>query len=278
MANHQPKTITFDQGQADNGHQINYIRQGEGPPVILIHGIAASLSDWEFLMPALSAAGYASYALDLLGHGDSSKPDRDEHYHFRSLFHHLSDWIAGLQLQAPPVLIGHSLGGFLCLNYALERPMELQALVLIDPFYSKQQLSLVLRLLNRRPAFGERALRLAPLWFIQTIMGWDMQAAHFSNRTRQQIAEDYKRASPKITHIAKSVPDLNNRLERVRSPALVIWGNRDRTLHPATFPTLVERLPHAQGHSIEDCGHQPHLGKPALVNRLVIDFLAGQAI
>jgi pimeloyl-ACP methyl ester carboxylesterase len=138
-------------------HPINYVCQGDGPPVILVHGIAASLSDWEFLSPELSSAGYCSYALDLLGHGESPKPDHDEHYHFLSLYQHLYDWIEGLQLKAPPVLIGHSLGGFLCLNYALERPMSLQGLVLINPFYSRQQLSPALRpaLVNQKhPGLG----------------------------------------------------------------------------------------------------------------------------
>jgi pimeloyl-ACP methyl ester carboxylesterase len=255
-------------------HQINYVCQGEGPPIILVHGIAASLSDWEFLAPELISAGYCAYALDLLGHGESSKPDHDEHYHYVSLYQHLSDWIQGLQLKAPPVLVGHSLGGFLCLNYALERPKDLQGLVLINPFYSRQQLSPALRLVNRRPAIGERALKLAPLWLIKSILGWDTQATNFSQRTRRQIAQDHKRASPKITHIIKTVPDLSARLGKINPPALVIWGERDRTLHPASFPALVACIPAAQGRRIEASGHQPHLEKPALVNRLILDFLS----
>ena len=51
----------------------NFVQQGTGTPVVMIHGIAASLHDWDDLIPALSKNGYASYALDLLGHGDSPK-------------------------------------------------------------------------------------------------------------------------------------------------------------------------------------------------------------
>ena len=47
----------------------NYVSQGAGAPVIMVHGLAASLHDWDFLLPELAKAGYAGYALDLLGHG-----------------------------------------------------------------------------------------------------------------------------------------------------------------------------------------------------------------
>ncbi|MCC6569360.1 MAG: alpha/beta fold hydrolase, partial [Anaerolineales bacterium] len=48
----------------------NFVKQGSDSPVILIHGVAASLHDWDELTPELAQNGYASYALDLLGHGD----------------------------------------------------------------------------------------------------------------------------------------------------------------------------------------------------------------
>ncbi|MBI3737910.1 MAG: alpha/beta fold hydrolase, partial [Chloroflexi bacterium] len=57
----------------------NFISKGKGSPVILIHGLAASLHDWDFLLPELDKAGYAGYALDLLGHGESPKPDSREY-------------------------------------------------------------------------------------------------------------------------------------------------------------------------------------------------------
>ena len=66
----------------------NYVQQGSGSPVVLIHGVAASLHDWDDLTPDLAKNGYASYALDLLGHGDSPKPDsRSYHVANRALVH-----------------------------------------------------------------------------------------------------------------------------------------------------------------------------------------------
>ena len=98
----------------------NYIHQGEGPPVIMIHGIAASLHDWDDLIPELAKNGYASYALDLLGHGDSPKLD-SRAYQMDWLFEHFSRWMKSLHLTQPAILIGHSLGGYIALEYAPAR-------------------------------------------------------------------------------------------------------------------------------------------------------------
>jgi pimeloyl-ACP methyl ester carboxylesterase len=254
--------------------QINFIHRGEGPPVILVHGIAASLSDWDYLVPALVGKGFQTLALDLLGHGDSLKPEENSHYHSDSLYLHLVAWIRNLNLSQPPILVGHSLGGFLCMKYALEQAEAIQKLVLIDPFYSLKQLSPVVRMVNRHPEWGENALRRAPDWLINAVIGWDFDSArNFSVRKRLQVAEDYKRASPKILHTVNTVGDLSTELSRVRCPTLVLWGERDHTLKPESFPRLVEELPCAIGHSISSCGHQPHIGKPEIVNQIVLDFL-----
>lgn len=119
-------------------------------------------------------------------------------------------------------------------------------------------------------------MRLTPAWLIHIALGWDpVSATHFSPEARRQIAVDYKRASPKIVNITRSLPDLTAEMTHVSVPAKVIWGEKDLTLKPESFPRLVAALPQASGCVIAGCGHQPHIGKPALVNHLVLDFLAG---
>ena len=63
----------------------------------MIHGVAASLHDWDDLIPELAKDGYASYALDLLGHGDSPKLD-SRAYQMDWLFEHFSNWMKSLHL------------------------------------------------------------------------------------------------------------------------------------------------------------------------------------
>ncbi len=253
---------------------IHYAVDGDGPAVILLHGVAASLHDWTRLLPALAQAGYRAYAPDLPGHGESDKPDDPEQYHIDVILSRVSRWIDSLALQRPAILVGHSLGGYLSLAYADRYPDLVQALVLINPFYTPDQLSTVLQIARRRPALGSKTMRWVPEWLLNTVLGWDQSStADFSSEARQQIANDYKRASPHFVYITKDIPNLTPILPGIRHPARVIWGDRDMTLNPNSFPRLVDLLSVAEGHTIANCGHQPHIGKPAQVNQLVIEYL-----
>ena len=256
---------------SDNG--IHYIVAGEGPPVILVHGIAASLCDWTRLVPDLTRAGYRAYALDLPGHGESEKPDDPQQYHVDVFHKKFQAWIDSLELDQAPVLVGHSLGGYLSMSYSQQHPGKVAGMLLIDPFYSPQQLSPILRIARRRPTVGAKTMRLVPEWLINIILGWDpTSAADFSPQARQQIANDYKRASPHFVYVTREIPDLTPILPQISTPTQVIWGTQDRTLNPDSFLRLLEALPNASGHSIPASGHQPHIGKPDVVNRIVIEF------
>lgn len=253
----------------------NYVACGDGRPVILVHGIAASLHDWYTIIPGLAQAGYCACALDLLGHGDSHKPEKPDQYHIRQLLDHLEDWLDSLRLDDKFVLVAHSLGAYLSLAYSLRRPERIRGLVLVNPFYSLQQLSPLLRFLNRKPELGERALQLAPQPLIQSLVGLEPSSARFfSAEVRRQIALDYKRASPSIFRVLNSIPDLPLDLSLLQAPCLVLWGEDDHTLAPASFEKLVTLLPVARLRAIPACGHQPHIALPHLVNQEILDFLA----
>src|SRR5271157_245859 len=128
-------TLQAKKNETKISARVNFISQGKGAPVIMIHGLAASLHDWDFLFPDLIAGGYAGYTLDLLGHGDSAKPD-SRAYHIDWLLAHFIEWVDSLHLAEPAVLIGHSLGGYMALEYARRFPNRTRGLILVDPFYS----------------------------------------------------------------------------------------------------------------------------------------------
>jgi pimeloyl-ACP methyl ester carboxylesterase len=254
---------------------LNYIQEGKGDPIVLIHGMAASLHGWNWMVPTLAANGYTALALDLPGHGDSPKPDDPEQYTVKSFYAALDAWIDSRDFAAPPVLVGHSLGGYLSLFYAMRHPGKVRALLLIDPLYNLGQLSPFVRMLRWRPAIGEKALRLVPEWLVSALLGWDPTRTDDHPRdARQQIAADYKRASSHIVYVPASLQDLSPCLPQLTLPSLVIWGEKDLTLRPDSFLALADALPNAASHAVPGAGHQPHIGKPALVNRLVLDFLA----
>lgn len=258
----------------------NFIRKGKGTPVILIHGIAASLRDWDDLIPELSQRGYECYALDLLGHGDSPKID-SRAYQMDWLLHHFSSWMQSLHLTEPAILVGHSLGGYIALDYARRVSAWTRGLVLINPFYSLSQLPPLLRRTYRRPHLSTFIVGKTPPWLFRLIvdmtsmaMGHSSGALHsLPERIRAQTALDYTRTSPGVYNVINDGIDFNGNLHSISVPSLVVWGERDQTLAPASFGTLVNQMPRATGKSLR-AGHVPHQSNADEFNPLVMDFLA----
>jgi len=258
---------------------LYFENQGSGSPAILIHGLAASLRQWDYLIPELAEAGFSAYAPDLPGHGNSPKPEVAEHYHIEVLAEQINDWIENLELVEPAMLVGHSLGGYLSLIYALRHPEKVRALVLIDPLYSPFQLSPAIRYFVRKPGLGIRVLDGLPAW----LLGLVVQVNQKSKKTLpdpilHRLVMDYKRTTPRTLFITRTIRDLTPQLSRVSHPSLVVWGGRDLTLSPASFPKFVASLPKAESYTFPGCGHIPHLTQYTLFNQLVLDFVTSKTL
>lgn len=254
---------------------IHFIAQGSGPAVILVHGLAGSSAGWGALMPAMISAGYRVYAIDLLGHGDSEKPSRPERYQVKEIYSALESWINAQGFSHPISLIGHSLGGHLSIEYSLRQPETVRAVALIDPFYSPAQLLPGLNWLAKFPRLGVKALRdYYPRMVPALSYANDSLNGSLPLETRRQMFVDLHRAAPEILHLLPSVPDLTLRLSQVQAKTLVIYGNRDLTLRPSSFPKMASLIPNADLVKIPGAGHQPHLAQPELVNQYILDFFA----
>ncbi len=259
--------------------QTNSVSQGQGSPVVLIHGLAASLHDWDALIPLLVTTGYSAHALDLLGHGESAKPP-DPAYEMAWLVDHFVGWLDGLKLSEPPVLIGHSLGGYVALEYARRFPERVRGLVLVDPFYANSQLPALLRLAYAHPTLSSFFIGHAPGWLIRlSIDIMSMMIGHaggglhaLPEAVRAQSAQDYLRTAPATYAILKAELNLTPYLPSISVPTLVLWGERDRTLTPASFEKLVRQLPNATGKS-RDTGHVLHQAESEWFNQQVLSFL-----
>ena len=262
-------------------HTASFVQQGTGTPVIMIHGIAASLHDWDELIPDLTKHGYASYALDLLGHGDSPKPNLRT-YQMDWVFEHFVNWMQSLHLSEPAIIIGHSLGGYLALEYARRASASTRGLILVNPFYSRSQLPFFLR-----RSYSSRNLRgliagKTPEWMFRVIVDFTSRALGHSDgllhslpeHVRAQTAFDYTRTAPGVYNLPSVISDLTEFLPQINIPTLVVWGDRDQTLAPASFTKMIETLPHAQGRVMR-AGHVPHQSNAKEFNQMVLEFVRG---
>ena len=101
---------------------------GEGPPVVLLHGLASTCRIWDLVAPIL-AQKFSVIAIDQRGHGDSGKPDHG--YDFASVGGDLAAMLEGRGIQRP-VLVGHSWGADVALELAVSQPELLQGIVFVD--------------------------------------------------------------------------------------------------------------------------------------------------
>ncbi len=245
----------------------------------MIHGLAASLHDWDFLIPELEREGYAGYALDLLGHGESPKPAA-RLYQMDWLFDHFLRWVDSLQLDQPLVLVGHSLGGYFAIEFAHRYPERTRGLILVDPFFSRDQLPVLLRWMYHYPRLIGNVIQATPAWMLRLAIhltsisiGHGVGGLHgLPPELREQSLLDYSRTAPGVYNIPNTGPDLTPLFSMITRPSLVVWGDQDRTLAPSSFVNLVKRLPNAQGEHIR-ASHIPHQTHVSWFNRVVLDFL-----
>ncbi len=242
-----------------------------GPPVVLLHGWGASWHYWQWALPAFAAAGFRAYAPDLVGHGDTAKPPMayggDDYVGF---FARLVDHLGLGQF----VLGGHSLGGYIALRYALERPDRVRKLVLVSPLYKKDQLPVPRQLLPIVTAPLRVVWQLTPTQLValaaRAVCDSDERVLPASF-TRQMIV-DYKRACPRIAASLADFRDLTPDLPRITAPALVFWGGRD-LLAPGSFAPLVEALPNAQACYIPAAAHAAQVETLVPFHDALLSFL-----
>lgn len=247
-----------------NGKTLRYLRRGEGgEPAILIHGFGGDLNNWLFNHEAL-AAGRSVYAIDLPGHGASSKQIESE-----SLAEFSATLAAFMDAIGVPSahLVGHSMGGAVALDLALAHPDRALSLVLIAPAGLGPEI-------NGDYIEG----------FITASRRRDIKP-HLEklfadpSTVSQQLIDDilkYKRLdgvdSALRTIAAALFPEgrqavvLRDRLAELAVPTAVLWGGEDRIL-PAS---QARDLPaHVETQVFEGNGHMVQMEAPTEVNRSI---------
>ena len=262
-----------------NDIETYYVRRGEGPPVVFVHGTGMHAGEWEPQMAALGA-DYATIAYDVRGHGRTGGSDR-ETYDVELYASDLDALLSALAVENP-VVCGLSMGGCIAQVYAASHPENVAGLVLADTF-TTGSLGLTERLLfaNLR-AFGrlDRVVRYTTLNRLRTWVGQRLAPGVAGDgETTQRLME----AGPTMAHAEfRKVADSVARFPRsdfdpaaVTAPALVVYGEDTPAVLRDAHERLVARLANADvtRSVIPDAGHASNVDNPEAFTATVRAFL-----
>jgi pimeloyl-ACP methyl ester carboxylesterase len=245
---------------------------GEGPCVCFFHGTFGSRTVWDSAVGAL-AERYRCVAVDWPGHGRSG---------FNPVGWTVEDLVRGVpQLLADAgvgraVLVGLSQGGAISLRVALSRPDLVAALVTVGagPDGPAPDVAAGLARLGGELAVADepgRRARLADLQDGYHAPGWARREPGTAERELAAMSSLAPQAYPLLTRIPGQYGTVEDELDRIRCPALVVWGAHD----PRAFwgPRMVELISAARLAVIDNAGHHVPLDAPAEFNRVLSCFL-----
>jgi 2-hydroxy-6-oxonona-2,4-dienedioate hydrolase len=261
-----------------NGFKINYDEKGKNNSknVLFIHGLGSSSLTWGDIPEALSKY-FHTITVDLIGFGKSDKPNADYTIPYFSKFIKSFLRQIGIKDNDKITLIGHSLGGYIALDYAIENKDQVDKLVLIDSS----------GMLNEPTELLEDYLKAA------------LEANYFlrykkANKVFEELLADASKHlhsktiafigimdEPGAKHAFESaytnsttiMLDLN-RLKQIKDiPCLIIWGKNDKLIPPSHAGKFEEAFENKDILMVENSGHSSHVEKPAMVYERIKTFL-----
>lgn len=270
-----------------HGHAIGYRMAGQGPVIVLLHGLAGSSRTWLEVMPLL-ARDYTVVAPDLLGHGDSAKPPGD--YSLGAYAASLRDLLVGPLGIERATFVGHSLGGGVAMQVAYQHPELCERMVLAASGGLGREVSWVLRLFtlpgaeylmpalfprfardlgDRFQAFlrnrGVRAPRIEEGWRAYASLG-EAESRRAFLRTLCSVVDAKE---------GQAVSARDRLYLAAALPTLILWGDRDAILPVSHAHAARELVPGSRLEIFEGAGHFLHVEQPLRFAETVRAFIAG---
>ncbi len=240
------------------------------PIILLIHGLGANSELWQLQFPSLVEKGFRVLAIDLPGFGKSSYSG--EWKSIETISKVISDTITLLEINSV-IAIGLSMGGPVCLQFALDAPNRVSRLVLVNTFA------------HLDIATPRNFLYFLTRVILMSTRGMEAQAEAVAKRVFPHPDQSFLRAEL-IKQVMASNPsayrsamltlariNLLNRLSEIRQPTLVITGEQDTTVHPDQQAAMAQRIPFANKVVLANTGHAASVENPELFNAALLDFL-----
>jgi pimeloyl-ACP methyl ester carboxylesterase len=276
----------FDEWQIElHGRRVIYRVAGNGPPVVLIHGMLNSSSHWRSVALNL-AKDHTVIAPDLIGHGDSAAPRGD--YSLGAHASSIRDLLAAIGIDRASI-VGHSLGGGVAMQFFYQFPQRTERLILVSSGGLGHEVSPMLRtaalpgvsallsmtihpgltgaLMNGGRRLREREIRLGV--YMQALA---RALRPLENSEARQAFLQTLRAVIDVHGQRVSATDRLYLLER--TPTMIVWGERDHTIPLQHGREAHEAIPHSYFRTLPTAAHFPHLEDPEGLSDALRDFIA----
>jgi pimeloyl-ACP methyl ester carboxylesterase len=267
-----------------HGHRVAYRTAGDGPVVVLVHGITSTSATWERVMPYL-ARRFNVLAPDLLGHGGSAKPRGD--YSLGAYASGIRDLLLALGHQRATI-VGHSLGGGVAMQLAYQFPERCERLVLIDSGGLGREVNALLR-----AATLPGAEFVLPLLASTGLVDAGRMVGRFFGRLGLRLGTDIEEmarghaslsdpaARAAFVHTLRTIVDPSGQrasaTDRLylaeRVPFLIVWGDRDPIIPLAHGEAAHGQVPSSRFEVFEGAGHFPHIDDPQRFVDVLQEFI-----
>ena len=252
------------------GQMIRYYDSGQGPTVILLHGMASSGERWVSNIGPL-ATDFHVYALDQIGFGHSDKPMMD--YKIATFVDFLREFMQVVNIPKA-TLIGHSMGGWIAAQFTIEHPEMVDRLVLADASgMPPASTSNPAEEQKGKPDFSFASLAatrslLQSVYYNKKLVSDELVRRVF--QMHLQINDSYT-----IQRLLsnRSAEYLDDKLSSIRAPTLVIWGRQDELVPISAGEQYQKAIAKSQMVVIDECGHLTPSEKPSEFNKAVLEFL-----
>jgi pimeloyl-ACP methyl ester carboxylesterase len=259
---------------------IAYLQNTEtnsGDTIVMIHGFGANKDNWTRMARELTDT-FNVYAIDLPGHGESSKP-LDLGYRLDQQVAHLARILQALDITEMHMM-GNSMGGAITALYAATYPEQIKTALLFDPAgileYESELFDLVVA--------GDNPLIPSKPGDFERLMDFALEKKPFIPWPVLGVLEEQVLANQTINEViftairdANVEPDFRTTIARIEDPVLVVWGKEDRVINYRNGEVFVNTIPGAQLKILDGIGHAPMIEVPEESARLFLEFAKSHA-
>ena len=257
-----------------NLYYETYGERNDRPVLFFLHGIGGDLDAWQFVRDELLGKGFSAVAMDIRGHGYSNHPRGFLSYKIDNL---VEDVVSVMEAEKIPkiVLIGHCYGAVVALNFAVKYPEKLEKLVIISgtyrpPLYIFGKVVKVLAvgignlgaLISPKPHKPQHSKYPAGKFHR------DYEWIGLAKTILHNSLRSYLLTSKEVVNL-----ELEPFLGRIKTPTLVIVGEKDTIFPMSISKKIHEKIPESKFEVIKWANHVVILNNPDKVSKLIFDFL-----